>query len=100
MQIVMRRITPLACWLSSAPVHFSVGLGHGLQVSARLQLPNKRRKVCRGDVSNAAVNLTPEAALPEQAGGLAGELQKRIGACNSQLGPSISTCVCLDRSTH
>ena len=78
--MLSRSTSPLVCWLSSAPVHLSVGLGFGLQVSTRVNLPNKRCKSCRGDVPSAvAADVAPVAASQAQVGGLAWELQKRVG---------------------
>ena len=76
---------PLGCWLSSAPVQLSLNFGFGVRVGTTVHLPNKRCRSCKGHVPTPpASTISTASASGEQAGGLAWELQKRIGEACSQ----------------
>ena len=71
---------PFGCWLSSALVQLSLDFGFGVRVGTTVHLPNKRCRKCKGDVPTPPASITSTAAASgEQIGGLAWELQKRIG---------------------
>ena len=71
---------PFGCWLSSAPVQLSLDFSFGVRVGATVHLPIKRCRRCKGDVPTPpASTVSIAAASGEQVGGLAWELQKRIG---------------------
>ena len=81
----MCNLNPLGCWLSSAPVQLSLNFGFGVRVGTTVHLPNKRCRSCKGHVPTPpASTISTASASGEQAGGLAWELQKRIGEACSQ----------------